>query len=88
MKPLLFALCVVFAFDGLSEQKPAWQPAPGHTEIAIWTGAVPDAQPAAGPEVSRWWPPGRGGFTLGNVSRPTMTVGSHTTNGTCRKRVA
>src|SRR5882762_3870941 len=50
MKPLLFALCVVFGFEGLSEQKPAWQPAPGHTEIAIWPGAAPDPQRVAGPE--------------------------------------
>ncbi len=63
MKPLLFALCVVFAFGDLSAQTPGWQPAPGHTQVPIWPGAVPDAQPAAGPE-------------------------SHTTNGTCRKRVA
>jgi len=63
MKPALFALCVVFAFGDLSAQTPGWQPAPGHTQVPIWPGAVPDAQPAAGPE-------------------------SHTTNGTCRKRVA
>src|SRR5260370_40282619 len=50
MKPLLFALCVVFAFGGLSAQKPAWQPAPGHTEIAIWPRSAPDPQPVAGPE--------------------------------------
>jgi hypothetical protein len=50
MKPLTFALCVVFAFDGLSEQKPVWQPAPGHTEIAIWPEAAPDPQAVAGPE--------------------------------------
>src|SRR5882762_3607600 len=74
MKPLLFALCVVFACDSLSAQTPAWQPSPGHTQVPIWPGAAPDAQPAAGPEVSRWWPAGRGGFTLGNVSQPTMTV--------------
>jgi acetyl esterase/lipase len=61
MKTLLFALCVVFAFGGLSAQTPAWQPSPGHTQVPIWSGAVPDAQPAAGPEVD-------------NVSRPTMTV--------------
>ena len=61
MKPLLFALCVVFAFGGLSAQTPAWQPSPGHTQVPIWPGAVPDAQPAAGPEVD-------------NVSQPTMTV--------------
>jgi acetyl esterase/lipase len=61
MKPLLFVLCVVFAFGGLSAQTPAWKPSPGHTQVPIWPGAVPDAQPTAGPEVD-------------NVSRPTMTV--------------
>ena len=50
MKPLLFALCVVFAFGGLSAQQTAWQPSPGHTQVPIWPGAVPDAQPVAGPE--------------------------------------
>src|SRR2546422_6819425 len=72
MKPLLFALCVVFACDSLSAQTPVWQPSPGHTQVPIWPGAAPDAEPAAGPEVSRWWPAGRGGFTLGNVSQPTI----------------
>jgi acetyl esterase/lipase len=74
MKPLLFVLCVVFAFGGLSAQTPVWQPSPGHTQVPIWPEAAPDAQPAPGPEVSHWWPAGRGGFTLGNVSQPTMTV--------------
>jgi acetyl esterase/lipase len=68
MKPLIFALCVVFAFDGLSAQTPGWQPSPGHTQVPIWPGAVPDAQPAAGPEVATT--PG----AVSNVSRPTMTV--------------
>ena len=31
MKPLLFALYVVFVFGGLSAQTPAWQPSPGHS---------------------------------------------------------
>jgi acetyl esterase/lipase len=74
MKPLLFALCVVFAFGGVNAQTPVWQPSPGHTQVPIWPEAAPDAQPAAGPEVSHWWPAGRGGFTLGNVTQPTMTV--------------
>jgi acetyl esterase/lipase len=51
-----------------SGQPPVWQPSPGHTQVPIWPGAVPDALPAKGPEF----------FTikdgLGNVSRPTMTV--------------
>ena len=50
MKPLLIALCVVFAFGGLSAQTPAWQPSPGHTQVPIWPGVVPDAQPVADPE--------------------------------------
>src|SRR6202040_3277641 len=50
MKPLIFALCVVFAFGGLSAQKPVWQPSPGHTQVPIWPGRVPDPQPVAGPE--------------------------------------
>lgn len=45
MKPLLFALCVVFSFGGLSAQKPVWQPSPGHTQVPIWPGRVPDPQP-------------------------------------------
>ena len=65
MKPLIFALCVVFAFSGLSAQTPVWQPSPGHTQVPIWPGAAPDAQPVAGPEVARrrgrttWSPAGR-----------------------------
>jgi hypothetical protein len=79
MKPLLFALCVVFAFDGLSEQKPVWQPAPGHTELAIWPGVAPDPQPVAGPEYAEtsgedFLPGGRPAVGVSNVTRPTITV--------------
>jgi len=79
MKPLIFALCVVFAFGGLSAQTPAWQPSPGHTQVPIWPGAVPDAQPVAGPEDDTTTGKesliaGRPWVQVGNVSRPTMTV--------------
>jgi acetyl esterase/lipase len=77
MKPLLFALCVVFGFGGLSAQKPGWQPSPGHTQIPIWPGAVPDAQPVAGPEIAataKGLIAGKSGDIVENVSRPTMTV--------------
>jgi len=78
MKPLLFALCVVFASGGLNAQTPGWQPSPGHTQVPIWPGAVPDQQPVAGPEESHWWPTGPsgppGGFAVYHVSQPTMTV--------------
>src|SRR5258706_13623981 len=77
MKPLILALCVVFAFGGLSAQRPGWQPSPGHTQMPIWPGAVPDAQPVAGAEVAvtaKGLIAGKSGDIVENVSRPTMTV--------------
>src|SRR5205823_6108141 len=79
MKTLLFAGCVVFAFGGLGAQTPAWQPSPGHTQVPIWPGAVPDAQPLTGPEngtttVTNSLVAGKPWVAVGNVSRPTMTV--------------
>ena len=69
MRLSVFALCGVFAFGGLSAQTPAWQPSPGHAQVPIWPGAVPDAQfgPPANTETTQ---PGE----IDNVSRPTMTV--------------
>ena len=78
MKPLIFALCVVFAFGGLNAQTPAWQPSPGHTQAPIWPGSVPDARPAEGPEVATTAKEslvaGRPWVEVDNVSRPTMTL--------------
>ena len=76
MKPLIFALCVVFAFGRLSAQTNVWQPSPGHTQVPIWSGAVPDAQPVPGPEYVTNVPPTAGvpWIAVCNVSQPTMTV--------------
>ena len=78
MKPSLFALGVVFAFGALSAQQTDWQPAPGHTQLPIWPGAVPDAQPVKGPETTvtdaKDLVAGRPWVYINNVSRPTMTV--------------
>jgi acetyl esterase/lipase len=79
MKPLIFVLCVVFACGGLRAQTPAWQPSPGHTQLPIWPGAAPDAQPIPGPEdmtttVTASLVAGRPWIMVTNVSRPTMTV--------------
>jgi acetyl esterase/lipase len=88
MKSLIFALCVVFAFEGLSAQTPAWQPSPGHTQVPIWPGTVPDAQPVAGPEVFAngtdrdFLVGGRPVAGVGKVSRPTITVYSPTGKNT------
>jgi acetyl esterase/lipase len=86
MKPLIFVLSVLFAFTGLSAQTPAWQPSPGHTQLPIWPGAAPDAQPVAGPEdmatVNDRLVAGRPWVWVGKVSRPTMTVYSPTGENT------
>src|SRR5271166_895246 len=81
MKPLIFALCVVFAFTfaGLSAQESGWQPSPGHTQSPIWPGAAPDPQPVAGPEKAEtsgneFLVAGRPAVSISNVTRPTMTV--------------
>lgn len=50
-------------------QAQGWQPSPGHAQLAIWPGAVPDALPNPQPEsVDPEWP------KVSNVSRPTMTM--------------
>ena len=79
MKLLMFALCVAFAFSGLSAQTPFWQPSPGHMQMPIWPGAAPDARPFTGPETlkntgSASLVGGRSWTYINNVSRPTMTV--------------
>ena len=80
MRPLLFLLCVLYACGGVRGQTHGWQPSPGHTQVAIWPGAVPDAQPVAGPEhVEAANGPkdlvaGRPWLAVEQVSRPTMTV--------------
>lgn len=79
MKPLIFALYMLFASGGLSAQMHGWQPSPGHTQLPIWPGAAPDPQPVAGPEVAtttgkEFLVAGRPAVGVRNVSRPTMTV--------------
>ena len=78
VKPLIFAACALFAFGPLSAQTPDWQPSPGHTQLPIWPGAVPDAQPVTGPETAgtanKSLVAGRPWTYVANVSRPTMTV--------------
>src|ERR1700720_4763415 len=79
MRRLLFAVCVVFAFGGASAQQTTWQPSPGHTQVPIWPGRVPDPQPVAGAEVAttsgkEWLVAGRPAVSVTHVTRPTMTV--------------
>ena len=78
MKPLIFALGVVFVCGRLSAQTNVWQPSPGHAQVRIWPGAVPDAQAqlVPGPEyvTNVLSPSGVSWVALCNVSLPTMTV--------------
>jgi acetyl esterase/lipase len=87
MRPLLFALAFVFAVDALIAQTPGWQPSAGHTQMAIWPGAAPDAQPVAGPEIAKSSGKddliaGKPVVAVSNVTRPTMTVYSPTGKNT------
>ena len=79
MKPSIFALCVAFACGGVSAQQTTWRPSPGHIQVPIWPGAVPDAQPVTGPETSTTREndhlvAGKPWIYVERVSRPTMTV--------------
>lgn len=78
-------VCAILA-DGATSPaaaQSAWQPSPGHKQVAIWPGAVPNAQPVKGPEVSgtvvdaAGKPKLVGGkpwIYVDRVSQPTMTV--------------
>jgi acetyl esterase/lipase len=77
-QPLIFAFSIVSASGGLSAQTPSWQPSPGHTQVPIWPGAVPDARPITGPETIKAdtedLVAGKPWIYINNVSQPTMTV--------------
>jgi acetyl esterase/lipase len=86
MKSPLFALCVFLASLVAQAQTPAWQPAPGHTQVPIWPGPAPDPQPVRGPErttIDRALPvAGRTVTIIRNVTVPTMTVYAPSDTGT------
>jgi acetyl esterase/lipase len=77
VKPLILTFCVLAAFGSLSAQQTAWQPAPGLTQVPIWSGTVPDAQLVPGPEYAtrvKHLVAGSPWVWVSNVSRPTMTA--------------
>ena len=72
-----FLVLALLLSSSLAAQTTGWQPSPGHTQVPIWPGAVPDAQPPAGPEVAEMAKgliAGKSGEFVVNVSQPTMTV--------------
>ncbi|MGH9552420.1 MAG: alpha/beta hydrolase [Terriglobales bacterium] len=78
MKPLIFALCFVFALGGLNAQPNIWEPSPGHTQVPIWPKEPPDARPVTSPETietnTKDLVAGKPWLVVDNVSRPTITV--------------
>jgi acetyl esterase/lipase len=83
---LLLAACL-FAAATAPAQQTGWQPTPGHPQIAIWPGRIPDAAPVLGPERVEISGPneligGRRSTGVYNVTRPTMTIYSPTGKNT------
>jgi len=76
MKHLILALSLLCAFA--TNAQTDWQPSPGHAQIAIWPGAVPDPQRVKGPETVEIDPKfliaGKTVVGVSNVTRPTITV--------------
>ena len=78
MKRWAIALCLLAVCGSAHAKTMVWQPAAGHTQLPLWPGAVPDAQPVPGPETETLRTDdlvaGRPWLAVTNVTRPTMTV--------------
>jgi acetyl esterase/lipase len=78
MKFGVMAFCLLFACAYVHAAPSAWQPDAAHTQIPLWPGTPPDAQPMPGPESTRSDPNaligGKSMLSVTNVSQPTMTV--------------
>lgn len=77
MKLIVSVLCLLAACGCMQTRAEVWQPPAGHTQIPIWPGTPPDAQPVPGPEtvwMSKGVIAGRSVIGVTNVTRPTMTV--------------
>lgn len=90
MRPIVLFLCLLicisFALSAARAQPSAWEPSPGHTQLPIWPGAPPDAQPVAAAEVAgeveRHPVAGKPWTYVSNVSQPTITVYSPSSKNT------
>ncbi len=84
MKSILFF--IVLLFSCVSASAAVWQPAPGHTQIAIWpAGKMPDAIPVTTAEsatTSDALIAGKPVLNAWNVTQPTITIYSPTTKNT------
>ena len=74
----LLGVTLLIAATAVQAQQ-TWQPSPGHKQIPIWSGQIPDARTMDGPEdVKRTVPPdvvaGHSYLSIERVAIPTMTV--------------
>lgn len=77
MKSRFVLLLLLIAFGSPVAEAAVWQPPAGHTQVPIWPGTPPGAQPMPGPEFMKTGHKLYGGkpiTAVSNVSRPTMTV--------------
>lgn len=79
----LSCLTLAISSSAAGAQSSPWEPSPGHTQLPLWPGAVPDARVPAGPErvdttFNEPLVGGRVWIYVSNVSRPTLTVYSPT----------
>lgn len=82
-KILLATLAVVVVESRLLAGQAAWLPSPGHTQLPIWPGVVPDARAVDGPEIAgpavdaagnKQLIAGKPWVYVDRVSQPSMTV--------------
>ncbi|MFL5560735.1 MAG: alpha/beta hydrolase [Gemmatimonadaceae bacterium] len=80
---LLTFLAVAVGAPALAAAQTPWQPSPGHSQLSIWPGVVPDAQTVKGAELSATVVDttgkpklvgGKPWTYVDSVSQPTMTV--------------
>lgn len=72
-------LVLLLALQAAATHAAPWQPSPGHTQLPLWPGKVPNALPVPGPETAANVEPakfvaGRTWAYVRNVSTPTITV--------------
>jgi acetyl esterase/lipase len=72
-KSTLFSFAIALLLAHALARAQGWQPSPGHVQVPIWPGPVPNALPHPKPESvgpgagQTWWP------RANDVSRPTLT---------------
>ena len=78
-KALSLAFGVFLSLGTLGVRAEVWQPSPGHSQVPLWSGAIPDPQPIRGPEDATartrdHLVAGKPWTYVSNVSTPTITV--------------